>query len=103
MTWLLLIRWELTIRAIRTADTARMIAVCRLIWIFRRPAPDPCGPQGVTRRPWSGPVGVVDAEPRGRHGLQAGRADGHAAGLTRPVRAVVQAPDGRVDLLEGVL
>src|SRR5665213_2302566 len=91
------------IRMIRTAATAVMIAVCRLIWIFRRPAPDPCGPQGVIRRPWSGPVGVIDAEPGGRHGLKPGRTDGLAVNLAPAIGAVVEPDDGRVDLLEGVL
>src|ERR1019366_6749920 len=89
--------------ATRTADTATMTMVWRLIWIFRRPAPDPLGSQGVIALPGSGPVGVIDAEPGGRHGLQACRADGDAADLTRAVRPPIEPGDGRVDLFERVL
>src|SRR5487761_2549617 len=98
MSWPLLIRCDRTISTISTTATATMMAVFRLAWSHRdRPAPDPCGPQAVIARPGSagsGPVDVVDAEPGGRHGLEAGRIDGHPAGLAVAVVARIQPGDG---------
>src|SRR5580704_16898356 len=94
-----LILWVLSRMMIRAAATTMMIRVRWSGWNRRRDRPLPHDPpleppKAISGPARSGPVGVVDAVPGGRHDLQPGRPDGHAALLASSVGAVLQPFEG---------
>src|SRR3974377_2240046 len=90
--------------AMRTTATTTMMVVRWSGWKRRgRHALAPPEPPEFTAPGRSGPIGVIDAEPGGRHGLEPGRLDCDTAHLAPAVGAVLEAGEGLVDLVQGLL